>query len=99
MKKDFPGVEDFCRLHDADLLLSNDEKNVKFSEEKGYYADPSFLRMFNVTDTERKSGYMHWKVLINLCFQKQWQKNILGTKNQWAKDWFSVTRSLQEHLK
>src|SRR5450759_3209296 len=26
MKKDFSEVEDFCRLHDADLLLSNDEK-------------------------------------------------------------------------
>src|SRR5258705_9966320 len=48
MKKDFPEVEDFCRLIDADMLLSNDEKNVKFSENKGYYADPSFLSMFNV---------------------------------------------------
>lgn len=48
MKKDYPEVEDFCRLIDANLLLSNDEKNVKFTEEKGYYADPSFLRMFNV---------------------------------------------------
>lgn len=48
MKKDFPEVEDFCRLHDADLLLSNDERNVKSLEEKGYYADPSFLKMFNV---------------------------------------------------
>ena len=48
MKKDFPEVENFCRLHDADLVLSNDERNVKFKEEKGYYADPSFLYMFNV---------------------------------------------------
>lgn len=48
MKRDFPEVENFCRLHDADLLLSNDEKNVKFTEEKGYYADPAFLSMFNV---------------------------------------------------
>jgi putative ABC transport system permease protein len=48
MKKDFPEVEEFCRLHDANLLLSNEEKNIKFSEQKGYYADPSFLSMFNV---------------------------------------------------
>ncbi|MEP6948478.1 MAG: ABC transporter permease [Ginsengibacter sp.] len=48
MKKDFPEVENFCRLHDADLVLSNDERNVKFKEDKGYYADPSFLEMFNV---------------------------------------------------
>src|SRR5215475_9213363 len=33
MKRDFPEVENFCRLHDAELLLSNDEKNVKFNEE------------------------------------------------------------------
>src|SRR5262245_16112118 len=38
MKKDFPEVEDFCRLHDAELLLSNDERDVKFSETKGYFA-------------------------------------------------------------
>jgi len=48
MKKDFPEVEDYCRLTDADLLLSNEERNVKFNEEKGYYADPSFLSMFNI---------------------------------------------------
>jgi len=48
MKRDFPEVEDFCRLHDADLLLSNDERDVKFTENKGYYADQSFLKMFNV---------------------------------------------------
>ncbi|MFT3679001.1 MAG: ABC transporter permease [Ferruginibacter sp.] len=48
LKKDYPEVEDFCRLHDADLLLSNDEKQVKFAENKGYYADASFLRMFKI---------------------------------------------------
>lgn len=48
MKKDFPEIEDFCRLIDANLLLSNDEKDVKFTEGKGYYADPSFIQMFNV---------------------------------------------------
>ena len=48
MKKDFPEVEDFCRLIDANVLLSNDEKNVKFNEEKGYFADPSFLDMFSI---------------------------------------------------
>ncbi len=48
MKKDFPEVENFCRLHDAELLLSNDERNVKFSETKGYFADPASLRMLAV---------------------------------------------------
>jgi len=48
MKKDFPEVENFCRLLDAELLLSNDERNVKFSETKGYFADPASLRMLAV---------------------------------------------------
>jgi putative ABC transport system permease protein len=48
MKKDFPEVEDFCRLHDAELLLSNEAKQVKFAETKGYFADPSSISMLNV---------------------------------------------------
>jgi putative ABC transport system permease protein len=48
MKNDFPEVENFCRLIDANMVLLNQEKNVKFNEEKGYYADPAFLQMFNV---------------------------------------------------
>src|SRR6476646_4478235 len=48
LKKDFPEVEDYCRLIDAELLLSNEERNIKFNEEKGYYPDPSFLSMFNL---------------------------------------------------
>lgn len=48
MKKDFPEVEDYCRLAKAELLLSNDERNVKFNESRGYYADPSFLSMFDI---------------------------------------------------
>ena len=48
MKKDFPEVEDFCRLHDAELLLANDARNMKFSETKGYLADPSSLRMLEI---------------------------------------------------
>jgi len=48
MKKDFPEVEDFCRLKDAELLLSNDARHVKFNETKGYFADPSVIKMLNI---------------------------------------------------
>src|SRR5882724_1380457 len=48
MKKEFPEVENFCRLIDAELLLSNPRKNIKFNETKGYYADPSALGMLGV---------------------------------------------------
>ncbi|MBS1520312.1 MAG: ABC transporter permease [Bacteroidetes bacterium] len=48
MKKDYPEVENYCRLIDDELLLSNDAKNVKFSEKKGYFADPSSISMLDV---------------------------------------------------
>ena len=48
MKKEFPEVEQFGRLIDANLLLTNPEKNVKFTENKGYYADPSMLGMLDI---------------------------------------------------
>ena len=48
IRKDFPEVQDFCRMHDAELLLTNELNDVKFNETKGYYADPSFVKMFNL---------------------------------------------------
>ncbi|MBX2923406.1 MAG: ABC transporter permease [Chitinophagaceae bacterium] len=48
MKKDFPEVENYCRLAATELLLSNDEHNIRANESKGYYADPSFLSMFDI---------------------------------------------------
>ena len=48
MKKDFPEVEDFCRLIDANMLLANEERNVRFTELKGYYSDPSVIPMFSL---------------------------------------------------
>jgi putative ABC transport system permease protein len=48
MKRDYPEVEQFCRMIDANMLLSNDERNAKFLELKGYYAEPSVLDMFAI---------------------------------------------------
>jgi len=48
LKKEIPEVENFGRLIDADLLLSNPTKNIRFTELKGYYADPSMLDMLGV---------------------------------------------------
>lgn len=48
IKRDFPEVENYCRLAAAELLLSNDEYNIRANENKGYYADPSFLSMFDI---------------------------------------------------
>ncbi len=48
MKKDFPEVSDFCRLIDDNLLLSNEARDKKFSENEGYYADPSVVNIFGL---------------------------------------------------
>jgi len=48
LKKEYPEVQDYCRLMDAELLLSNDAKNILFSEKKGYYADASAIDMLGV---------------------------------------------------
>lgn len=48
LKKDFPEIENFCRLIDAEALFTNPENNTKFTETKGYYADNAFLEMFNM---------------------------------------------------
>jgi putative ABC transport system permease protein len=48
MKRDFPEIEDFCRLIDAEYVLANPTTNVRFAEKKGYYADAGILRMFRV---------------------------------------------------
>lgn len=48
LKKDFPEVENFCRLYDATLLLTNPATNAKFSETQGYFADEAALSMFNI---------------------------------------------------
>lgn len=52
MKKDFPEVEDFCRLIDWEGILANPKTNIKFKETKGYYADPSAIKMLGVQLTE-----------------------------------------------
>jgi putative ABC transport system permease protein len=60
LKKEFPEVENYCRLIDTriswlknemvqnNIVLANDERNVKALENKGYYADQSFLDMFTI---------------------------------------------------
>jgi len=48
MKKEFPEVEKAGRLIDANLLITNPEKNVKFNELKGYYADANMLDILDI---------------------------------------------------
>ena len=56
MKKEFPEVESFCRLIDAEFLMTNEQNRVKAKEIKGYYADPSALNMLGVTLLKGSAG-------------------------------------------
>src|SRR5450432_3210463 len=78
LKKEFPEVENFCRLHDAELLFSNDEKNVKFNEKKGYYADPSAIDMLDVKMTAGDPKYVldaADKMIVSASFAKKYFGN------------------------
>ncbi|MCB0597965.1 MAG: ABC transporter permease [Lewinellaceae bacterium] len=48
LKAEMAEVVNACRLHDAEMVITNPENNVKFAERKGYYADPAFLNMFGL---------------------------------------------------
>lgn len=48
MKKDFPEIEESGRLIDANVLLTNEARNIKFNEQKGYFADPSMLKILTI---------------------------------------------------
>ncbi len=74
MKKDFPEVENYCRLALAELPLSNDERNIKFNEGKGYYADASFLSMFDIEIIKGNPGNMLSglnKIVLSVNMAKQ----------------------------
>jgi putative ABC transport system permease protein len=48
LKKDFPEIEEATRFFKTHMLLSNDKDNIRFSEDKIFYAEPAFLDMFGV---------------------------------------------------
>jgi len=75
LKKDYPEVENFCRLIDDELLLSNDARNVKFSETKGYYADPSSINMIGVQMTRGNNATAlnaPYKIIISQSMAKKY---------------------------
>jgi putative ABC transport system permease protein len=83
MKKDFPEVEEFCRLIDADVLLSNDKREIKFNEQKGYFADPSFLSMFSLKLL--KGNPITALDVHKIMLSESMAKNILATRTDGEK--------------
>jgi len=79
-KKELPDVEDFCRLYNVQQLLVNEQKNVKFDELKGYYADPSAINMLGVNMVKGNP-----KVVLNavdkMIVSESFAKKYFGDSN------------------
>jgi len=52
MKREFPEVENACRLRKIHFLLANDARNIRFRESTVYYADEALLDLFNIPFAE-----------------------------------------------
>ena len=78
MKKEFPEVENTCRLIDDQLLLSNEQQNLKFTETKGYYADPSSINMLGV-DLVRGSDKTALSAPYKMIVSQSMAKKYFGT--------------------
>ena len=48
LKQDFPEIDESTRFFKTHMLLSNEERNIRFNEGKIYYAEPSFLNLFDI---------------------------------------------------
>ncbi len=48
LKQDFPVIEESTRFFKTHMLLSNEERNIHFIEDKIYYAEPAFLKFFDL---------------------------------------------------
>lgn len=85
LKKDYPEVENFCRIIDAENLFNNEDMTVRAQENKGYFADPSFLDMFDVqvkTTGNKTALDAPYKMVISENMAKKYfgQKDPVGKK-------------------
>jgi putative ABC transport system permease protein len=93
LKKEFPEIEDFCRLYDAELLLTNQDNNIKFNEKKGYYADPSSIEMLGINllkGNPAEALNAPDKMIVSQSFARKYFSN----ENAVGKSWSLKTRSL-----
>ncbi len=84
MKRDFPEIQNFCRLIDAEMLLSNKTNNIKFSETKGYFADPSSISMLGMELLSGKQD-MALKDPFKIVISEKLAKKYFGNENAFGK--------------
>ncbi len=78
LKKEFPEVENTCRLLNDGMLLSNDARNIKFNETKGDYADPSTIGMLGF-DLVRGSDATALAKPFEMIISESMAKKYFGT--------------------
>jgi putative ABC transport system permease protein len=86
IKKDYPEVEDFCRLLPLNVTFANAQTNIKFRETHGYFADPSAIKMLGVQMLNGDPG----KVLNN-------PDNIIISETM-AKKYFGISDAVGKQL-
>jgi putative ABC transport system permease protein len=86
LKKDYPEVDNMCRLYNWSAIFSNPQTDVKFNETKGYCADPSALKMLGVDLLEGD---------ISRALKEPYQLIISQTM---AKKYFGNTNAIGKHL-
>ena len=89
MKKDYPEVQNYCRLIDDEMLLSNDARNIKFSEKKGYFAEPSSISMLGV-DLAAGSSATALDAPNKMVISQSMARKYFGTTD-------AVGKTLQSH--
>jgi putative ABC transport system permease protein len=55
MKREIPEIEDICRLYKVETTLFNSDNRNKHHDNKTYYADPSFFRIFSIQFSQFQS--------------------------------------------
>jgi len=83
LKKDFPEVEDACRLRHSPMMLGNDIRGVRFRETRLFYADPAALSILAVHLREGNSATAlsaPGKVLLSVAAARRYfgQEDALG---------------------
>lgn len=107
LKEEYPAVKEYCRLYHANFLLSNESGNKKFHENKGYFADDSFIKLFNtplISGNAEEALKGPDKIIISEEMAKKYFGNepAIGKKLQVKNNLFNpfeVTGVFKEHPK
>ncbi|MFI5192633.1 MAG: ABC transporter permease [Chitinophagales bacterium] len=88
LKAAFPEIDEAARFFKTQMLLSNEERNIRFNENGVYYAEPAFLDLFDVKmiDGDAKTALQGPdKIVISEDMARKYfgSTNVLGRILTW----------------